>query len=94
MLSQTNLSHAEKYLRKAVTLGLSMDHDMAMVKLTLASIAMSKNRRKEAQTLISEAKKLDKHGMLTDQINMTKQQMKRANMPNQHFGAQRGGRRR
>lgn len=94
MLSQTNLTQAEKYLRKAMQLGLSMDHDMAMVKLTLSTIAMSKNRKKEAQMLLNEAKKLDKHGMLADQINMTKQQMKRANVPNQHFGAQRGGRRR
>jgi hypothetical protein len=94
MLSQTNLSAAEKYLKKAVTLGLSMDHDMAMTKLTLGSIAMSKNRKKEGQALIKEAEKLDKHGMLNDQIKTMKQQMKRVNVPNQHYGNQRGGRRR
>ena len=94
MLSQDNLTEAEKYLKKAVKLGLSMDHDLAMAKLTLGSIAMSKNRKKEGQLLINEADKLDKHGMLSDQIKMIKQQMKRANnMPNQHYGAQRGRRR-
>ena len=94
MLSQDNLTAAEKYLKKAVKLGLSMDHDLAMAKLTLGSIALSKNRKKEGQMLINEADKLDKHGMLSDQIKMIKQQMKRANnMPNQHYGAQRGRRR-
>ncbi|WP_299837410.1 DUF2892 domain-containing protein [uncultured Tenacibaculum sp.] len=77
MLSQTNLTQAEKFLKKAVKLGLSMDHDMAMAKLQLASIAMSKRRKREATTLMNEAKKLDKHGMLKEQIQMLKQQMKR-----------------
>ncbi|NQY07030.1 MAG: DUF2892 domain-containing protein [Flavobacteriaceae bacterium] len=96
MLSNSNLTEAEKYLKKAVGLGLSMDHDLAMAKLTLSSIAASKNRKKEAQILLKEAEKLDKHGMLGDQIKMFKQQMKRANVPNQHYGSQRqrGGRRR
>ena len=49
MLSQTNMNEAEKYFKKAVTLGLSMDTDMAMTKLNLAGIAMSKNRKREAR---------------------------------------------
>ncbi|MCW4470509.1 DUF2892 domain-containing protein [Flavobacterium sp. MFBS3-15] len=77
MLSQTNLTLAEKHLKKAVELGLSMDQDMAMVKLNLAGIAMSKNRKMEAEKLLAEAKKLDKHGMLKDQIKMMKDQMKK-----------------
>jgi len=73
---------AEKYLRKAVELGLNFDHDMAAAKLFLAGIVASKNRKIEANNLLKEAEKLDKHGMLGDQIKMMKQQMKRANIPN------------
>ena len=77
MLSQTNMTQAEKYLRKAVRLGLAMDHDLAMAKLQLAGIAMTKRRKREATTLMAEAKKLDKHGMLKEQMQMMKQQMKK-----------------
>ena len=44
MLSQTNMTQAEKYFKKAVQLGLSMDADMAMAKINLAGIAMTKTR--------------------------------------------------
>lgn len=77
MMSQTNITQAEKYLRKALRLGLSMNHDLAMAKLQLAGIAMTKRRKREATTLMNEAKKLDKHGMLKEQIQMMKQQMKK-----------------
>lgn len=77
MLSQKNMTQAEKYFKKAIKLGLSMDHDLAMAKLNLAGIAMTKRRKREAQMLLKEAKKLDKNGMMTDQIRMMKQQMKK-----------------
>lgn len=77
MMSQTNLHQSEKYFRKAVELGLSMDMDMAVTKLNLAGIAMSKRRKLEATTLLNEAKKLDKQNMLKDQIMMMKEQMKK-----------------
>tara|TARA_B110000902_G_C14245113_1_gene563974 strand:- start:234 stop:749 length:516 start_codon:yes stop_codon:yes gene_type:complete len=77
MLSQTNMTQAEKFLRKAVRLGLSMDHDLAMAKLQLAGIAMTKRRKREATNLMAEAKKLDKNGMLKEQIQQMKQQMKK-----------------
>lgn len=86
MVSQSNMNDAEKYFKKAISLGLSMKHDLAMAKLNLAGIAFSKRRKQEAQKLLSEAQKLDKQGMLTDQIKMMKQNMKRAQMPNQHYG--------
>lgn len=94
MVSQTNMNEAEKYFKKAVTLGLSMDTDMAMTKLNLAGIAMTKNRKREAEKLLAEAKKLDKHNMMDEQIKMMKQQMKRAGQPKQQYGGGRGGRRR
>ncbi|GAA4272130.1 DUF2892 domain-containing protein [Aquimarina gracilis] len=77
MLSQTNITQAEKYLKRAIKLGLSMNQDLAVAKLNLAGIAMTKRRKREAQTLLTEAKKLDKHNMLKDQIAMMKQQMKK-----------------
>lgn len=77
MLSQTNITQAEKFLKKAVKLGLAMDHDLAMAKLQLAGIAMTKRRKREASILMNEAKKLDKHGMLKEQMQMMKQQMKK-----------------
>lgn len=77
IFSQTNLTQAEKYFKKALKLGLTMDYDVAMAKLSLAGIAMQKRRKREATTLLNEAKKLDKNNMLTDQIKMMQQQMKK-----------------
>jgi hypothetical protein len=68
--SQSNLTQAEKYFRKAIALGLNMKHDMAMAKLSLAGIAMQKRRKREATTLIKEAKKLDKQGMMGEQTTV------------------------
>ena len=75
--SQKNLTQAEKYFRRALKLGLNMDYDLAMAKLSLAGIAMQKRRKREATTLLQEAKKLDKNNMLGDQIKMMQQQLKR-----------------
>ena len=75
--SQKNLTQAEKFFRKALKLGLTMDYDVAMAKLSLAGIAMQKRRKREATTLLNEAKKLDKNNMLTEQIKMMQQQMKK-----------------
>jgi len=94
MVSQSNMTAAEKYFKNAVALGLSMDHDMAMAKLNLAGIAFTKRRKQEAQRLLKEAQALDKRDMLSEQIRMMKQQMKKASIPNQHYGQARGGRRR
>ncbi len=76
-VSQTNLTQAGRFFKKALDIGLSMDHDKAMAKLQLAGIALTKRRKREATNLITEAKKLDKHGMLKDQIKMIKEQMKK-----------------
>lgn len=75
--SQKNLTQAEKYFKKALKFGLTMDYDIAMAKLSLAGIAMQKRRKREATMLLNEAKKLDKNNMLTEQIKMMQQQMKK-----------------
>jgi len=75
--SQSNLTQAEKHFKKAIQLGLSMGHDLAMAKMSLAGILMQKRRKREATILLAEAKKLDKHGMLAGQMKMLQQQMKK-----------------
>lgn len=75
--SQKNLTKAERHFKKAISLGLNMKHDLAMAKLSLAGIVMQKRRKREATTLLNEAKKLDKQGMLTDQIKIMQQQLKK-----------------
>jgi tetratricopeptide (TPR) repeat protein len=77
MVSQTNLNQAEKFFKKAIELGLSMDVDLAVAKLNLAGIAMSRRRKIEATNLLNEANKLDKQNMLKEQITMMKQQLKK-----------------
>ena len=75
--SQINLTQAEKYFRKALQLGLNMNYDVAMAKLSLAGIMMQKRRKREAQELLAEAKKLDKQNMMTEQIKMMQLQLKK-----------------
>lgn len=77
MVSQTNLNQAEKFFKKAISLGLNMDQDLALAKLNLAGIAMSRRRKIEATNLLNEAKKLDKNNMLKEQISMMKEQLKK-----------------
>ncbi|WP_333694457.1 DUF2892 domain-containing protein [Flavobacterium sp.] len=77
MVSQTNLNQAEKFFKKAIELGLSLDMDLAVAKLNLAGIAMSRRRKIEATNLIQEVSKLDKQNMLKEQITMMKQQLKK-----------------
>ena len=77
MISQTNLVQAEKYFKKAISLGLNMDQDLALAKLNLAGIALSRRRKIEATNLLLEVKKLDKQNMLKDQVKMMKDQMKK-----------------
>jgi tetratricopeptide (TPR) repeat protein len=77
MVSQTNLNQAEKFFKKAVELGLNMDVDLAIAKLNLAGIALTRRRKIEATNLLNEAKKLDKQNMLKEQIDMMKQQLKK-----------------
>lgn len=75
--SQNGIGKSETFLRKALSTGLRQKHDRAMAKLQLAGIALAKRRKREAQVLLTEVKKLDTRGMLTEQVKMLKQQMKR-----------------
>jgi hypothetical protein len=48
--------------------------DLAVAKLNLAGVAMSRRRKLEATNLLNEEKRLDKQGMLKEQITMMKGQ--------------------
>ncbi|MEX8547113.1 MAG: DUF2892 domain-containing protein [Mucilaginibacter sp.] len=78
---------SEKYFKKALSLGLTMSHNIALAKLSLAGISMSKRNKREAQMYLSEAQKADKNKLLAEQIKMMKGQM--AQMDKQQVG--RGG---
>ena len=75
--SRKNLTQAEKYFRKALQLGLTMDYDVAMTKLSLAGIMIQKRKKREAQELLADAKRLDKQNMMTEHIKMMQQQLKK-----------------
>ncbi|TKC09038.1 DUF2892 domain-containing protein [Pedobacter frigoris] len=66
---------SEKYFKKSLSLGLHMDHNIALAKLSLAGIAMAKRNKREAQMYLTEAKKADKNKLLADQIKQMKDQM-------------------
>jgi aspartokinase-like uncharacterized kinase len=65
---------SEKYFKKSLSLGLHMDHNIALAKLSLAGIAMAKRNKREAQMYLTEAKKADKNKLLPDQIKQMKDQ--------------------
>jgi hypothetical protein len=66
---------SEKYFKRALSLGMTMDHNIALAKLSLAGIAMSKRNKREAEMYLQEAKKADKNKLLADQIKMMRAQM-------------------
>lgn len=66
---------SEKYFKKALSLGMTMDHNIALAKLSLAGIAMAKRNKREATMYLDEAKKADKNKLLADQIKTMKSQL-------------------
>lgn len=78
--AQDNPSKADSYMRTALDYGLSFKHDRALATLTIASGAIMRGNKNEAERLLNEAKKLDTSNMLGDQIKMMKEQMKKVNV--------------
>ena len=74
--SQRKVGKAETLLKKALNTGLRMDQDKALAKLNLAGIALSKRRKKEAQILLTDVKRLDSKGVLAEQTKYIKQMKK------------------
>ncbi|MEY3592510.1 MAG: hypothetical protein RLZZ38_1486 [Bacteroidota bacterium] len=85
---ELGFANAEQLLRKALGLGLRTNEDNAVARMHLAGICAQTGRRQEALTLLAEAKKHDKNGMLRDQIKMLQQQLQAAPSKNQMRMAQ------
>jgi tetratricopeptide (TPR) repeat protein len=66
---------SEKYFKRALSFGMTMDHNTALAKLSLAGIAMAKRNKREATMYLQEAKKADKNKLLAEQIKMMQGQM-------------------
>ncbi|WP_027418847.1 tetratricopeptide repeat protein [Crocinitomix catalasitica] len=84
----SSMGQVESYFRKALSIGLKKDYDQAMAKLSIGAICLQTGRRREAESMLNEAKKLDTKGMLTDHIKGLKKQMGRATSQNQMRMAQ------
>lgn len=76
LLLESSLSEAEKAFRTALDCGLRRDEEKAAVMLNLAAIQSTKRRTKEAKALIAQAKRLDKKGMLKNDIQTIEQAIK------------------
>jgi hypothetical protein len=74
---EKNISKSEKFFKKALSTGLNMDHDKAMANLSLAGVALTRRRKREATTYLSQAKKFDKAKLLDEQVKMIKAQLAR-----------------
>jgi len=75
MESRKSPLKSEKYFKKALACGLTMDHNIALANLSLAGVEMGKRNKREAIRLIKEAEKADKTKVLAEQIKMMKGQM-------------------
>ncbi len=85
---EMGFAKSEQLLRKAMELGLRQAEDNAVARLHLAGICAQSGRKQEALTLLAEAKKMDKNGMMRDQIKMMQQQLQMAPSKNQMRMAQ------
>jgi sugar diacid utilization regulator len=85
---ELGFNRSEQMLRKALSLGLRTDQDNAVAKMHLAGICAQTGRKTEASTLLAEAKKLDKSGMMKEQITMMQKQLTMVASKNQMRMAQ------
>ena len=81
-------AQSEPMLRKALSLGLRTAEDNAVARMHLAGICAQSGRKTEAVSLLGEAKKFDKKGMLRDQVKTMQQQLQMAPSKNQMRMAQ------
>jgi hypothetical protein len=85
---EMGFAKSEQMLRKAIELGLRQPEDNAVARMHLAGICAQTGRKNEAVSLLAEAKKMDKNGMLKDQIKMLQSQMQAVPSKNQMRMAQ------
>ncbi|WP_185853375.1 hypothetical protein [Blattabacterium cuenoti] len=82
LYSEKNILQSENYMQKALDFGLKFKQNIAIAKLNLAIASLSKGDKKRADLLLLEAKKTDISGLLHDQIQIIKMQMKKMNIGN------------
>ena len=80
----SSLGKSEALFKKALSTGLRLAQDQAVAKMNLAVISMSKRRKREAITLLNEAKKLDKKGILAGQIKDIRKNMDKVSSAQMH----------
>ena len=85
---ELGFAQSEQLLRKALSLGLRTKEDNAVARMHLAGICAQSGRRPEALSLLAEAKKIDKSGMLKEQIKTLQSQLQVAPSKNQMRMAQ------
>jgi len=85
---ELGFAQSEKLLRRAMELGLRTPEDNAVARMHLAGICAQTGRKSDAVSLLAEAKKLDKNGMMRDQIKMRQNQLQMAPSKNQMRMAQ------
>jgi hypothetical protein len=80
---ELGFTKSEQLLRKAISMGLRTEQDNAVARLHLAGICAQTGRKNEATTLLAEAKKLDKNGIMKDQIKLMQNQLSMSASKNQ-----------
>ena len=85
---EMGFAKSEQLLRRAIELGLRQPEDNAVARMHLAGICAQTGRKNEAVSLLGEAKKMDKNGMLKDQVKSMQQQLQMAPSKNQMRMAQ------
>lgn len=73
---EQNMNDAEKFLKRALQLGLRKDHDKAATNLNLAVVASARRKAPEAMRLVKECKRLDAKGVLARDIKMVEDAIK------------------
>lgn len=88
---EMGLNKSEQFLRKALSIGLKTNQDKAVAHMHIGGICLQTGRKREAISMFDEAKRLDKDGMLSDQLKMLKKQASQVASKNQMRMAQMGG---
>ena len=85
------MAKSEQLMRKALSLGLRSAMDKAVAHMHLAGMCLQSGRKQEGLKLLDDAKRLDKDGMLTEQIKTMKKQATQVASKNQMRMIQMGG---
>lgn len=80
---ENGMSKSEQLMRKALQLGLRSSMDQAVAHMHIAGVCLQSGRKQEGLKMLDEAKRLDKDGMLSEQIKTMKKQATQVASKNQ-----------